>query len=168
MKKQRGLNLLEVLVAAFLISLGLLGMAGLQVKSFRATHNSYQMQQATQLAHELLERMRSNRTAVLAGGYNINAVATTYCADPLAFSCQANTCNSTQMALDDMHRVMCGYGAGAGINGVLLNAQLTVDCPDPTGACAKGVRLSLQWNERNASKNEADVEPFNLVLNTVL
>lgn len=168
MKKQNGLNLLEVLVAAFLISLGLLGMAGLQVKSFRATHNSYQMQQATQLAHELLERMRSNRSAVLAGSYKINAVAATYCTNPLAFSCQTNTCNATQMALDDMYRVMCGYGAGSGINGALLNGQLIVDCPDPSAECSKGVRLSLQWNERNSSKNEADVEPFNLVLNTVL
>lgn len=168
MKKQRGLNLLEVLVAAFLISLGLLGMAGLQVKSFRATHNSYQMQQATQLAHELLERMRSNRTAVLAGGYQVNAVAATYCANSLAVSCQANTCNSTQMALDDLHRVICGYGTGTGVNGALLNGQLTVDCPDPSAECSKGVRLSLQWNERNSSKNEADVEPFNLILNTVL
>ncbi|TXH70391.1 MAG: type IV pilus modification protein PilV [Thiothrix sp.] len=168
MKKQQGLNLLEVLVAAFLISLGLLGMAGLQVKSFRATHNSYQMQQATQLAHELLERMRSNRTAVLTGKYTVNAVAATYCADPLAFSCQTNTCNSTQMATDDIYHVICGYGTGTGINGALLNGQLTVDCPDPSADCAKGIRLSLQWNERNASKNEADVEPFNLILNTVL
>lgn len=168
MKKQRGLNLIEVLIAAFLISLGLLGMAGLQVKSFRATHNSYQMQQATQLAHELLERMRSNRAGVMAGKYNVDAVAETFCADPLAVSCQNNTCNSEQMALDDVHRVFCGYGSSGGIKGVLLNGQLKVDCPDPSGDCAKGVRLSLQWNERNSSKNEADVEPFSLVLNTVL
>lgn len=168
MKKQQGLNLLEVLVATFLISLGLLGMAGLQVKSFRATHNSYQMQQATQLAHELLERMRSNRAAVLAGGYTVNAVAGTYCATPLAVSCQNNTCSSTQMAVDDLHRVMCGYGTGNGVNGALLNGQLAVACPDPSGECEKGIRLSLQWNERNGAKNEADIEPFSLILNTVL
>lgn len=168
MKKQRGLNLVEVLVAGFLISLGLLAMAGLQVKSFRSTHNSYQMQQATQLAHELLERMRSNRSAVLSGGYKVNAVAATYCANPLAVSCQDNTCSSTEMALDDMHRVLCGYGTGSGINSVLLNGQLAVECPDASGDCGKGVRLSLQWNERNGAKNEADVEPFSLILNTVL
>lgn len=168
MKKQRGLNLIEVLVAAFLISLGLLGMAGMQVKSFRATHNSYQMQQASQLAHELLERMRSNRAGVLAGHYKVSAVAEAYCANPLAFSCQNNTCDSAQMATDDMHRVLCGYGSGGGIKGALLNGELTIDCPDPSGDCVQGVRLSLQWNERNGGKNEADVEPFNLILNTVL
>lgn len=168
MKKQQGLNLVEVLVAAFLISLGLLGMAGLQVNSLRATHNSYQMQQATQLAHELLERMRSNRTAVLAGDYKVTAVAATYCADPLVVSCQNNTCNSTQMASDDLYRVVCGYGSRGGINSELLNGELTIDCPDPSGDCARGIRLSLQWNERNNSKNEAETEPFNLILNTVL
>lgn len=168
MKKQRGLNLLEVLVAAFMISLGLLGMAGLQVKSLRATHNSYQMQQASQLAHELLERMRANRTGLLSGDYKVVAVADTYCADPLATSCQNNTCDSTQMAADDMYRVMCGYGDSGGIKKQLLNGQLTVECPDPSGNCSDGVRLSLQWNERNGGKSEADVEPFSLVLNTVL
>lgn len=168
MKKQRGLNLFEVLIAAFLISLGLLGMAGLQVKSFRVTHNSYQMQQATQLVHELLERMRSNRAAVLAGSYKVAAVAEAYCAADLATSCQGNACDSTQMATDDMHRVICGYGGSGGIRGELLNGSLTVDCPDASGSCAQGVRLSLQWNERNGGKNEADVEPFSLVLNTVL
>ncbi|MFZ1386387.1 MAG: type IV pilus modification protein PilV [Thiolinea sp.] len=168
MKKQRGLNLVEVLVAAFMISLGLLGMAGLQVKSFRATHNSYQMQQATQLAHELLERMRSNRAAVLAGNYKVAAVAESFCTTALTTSCQGATCNSGQMAADDLHRVVCGYGGSGGIRGELLNGELAVDCPDASGDCAKGVRLSLQWNERNGGKNEADVEPFNFVLNTVL
>ena len=168
MKKQQGLNLIEVLVAAFLISLGLLGMAGLQVKSLRVTHNSYQMQQATQLAHELLERMRSNRSAVVAGSYQVTAVAATYCADPLAVSCQNNTCDAAQMASDDLHRVLCGYGSSGGINSELLNGELSVDCPDPSGDCAQGVRLSLQWNERNSSKNEAEIEPFNLIINTVL
>ncbi|HPY39439.1 MAG TPA: type IV pilus modification protein PilV [Thiolinea sp.] len=168
MKKQQGLNLIEVLIAAFLISLGLLGMAGLQVKSLRSTHNSYQMQQASQLAHELLERMRANRKAVLAGNYTIAADAASYCVNPLATSCQANTCDSTQMAADDMHRVLCGYGGSGGIKGELLNGQLTIECPDASGDCAQGVRLTLQWSERNTNKDEADLEPFNLVLNTVL
>lgn len=166
MKKQQGFNLLEVLVAAFLLSLGLLGMAGMQASSMKVTHNSYQMQQASQLAAELLERMRANKSAVVAGAYQVDASAATYCGNALANSCQTAACTHLQMATDDLFRVMCGYGSGGGVRGLLLDGRLVVTCPG--GDCQQGVQLGLQWNERNADRTGDNVEPFNLILNAVL
>lgn len=69
LRRQNGLNLLEVLIAALVLSVGLLGLAGLQVSSLKTAQNASFKQQATFVIYELLERMRSNRQAVLAGDY---------------------------------------------------------------------------------------------------
>lgn len=67
----RGLTLLEVLVAIVVLSIGLLGLAGLMASSLKNSHSAYQRTQATWLAYDALDRMRANRPAALAGGYNL-------------------------------------------------------------------------------------------------
>lgn len=69
--KSRGFSLLEVLIAVLVLSIGLLGLAGLQVLSIKQNHNSYLRSQATFLAHDVIERMRANRTAAVGGAYDI-------------------------------------------------------------------------------------------------
>lgn len=59
-REQRGLSLLEVLVAIVILSLGLLGMAGLQAASLRASQGSFYRAQAAQYADDMAERMRAN------------------------------------------------------------------------------------------------------------
>lgn len=59
-RHQRGLSLLEVLVAIVILSLGLLGMAGLQAASLRASQGSLYRAQAAQFADDMAERMRAN------------------------------------------------------------------------------------------------------------
>jgi type IV pilus assembly protein PilV len=63
--------LLEVLVAIVVLSIGLLGLAGLMASSLKNSHSAYQRTQATWLAYDALDRMRANRQVALAGGYNL-------------------------------------------------------------------------------------------------
>lgn len=56
-----GFSLIEVLIAVLVLSVGLLGLAGMQATSLRFNHNAYMRSQATFLAHDMLERMRANR-----------------------------------------------------------------------------------------------------------
>jgi type IV pilus assembly protein PilV len=63
--------MVEVLVSIVITSLGLLGYAGLLVKSQQSNLSSYSRSQATMLAHDIVERMRANRAEALGGGYNI-------------------------------------------------------------------------------------------------
>ena len=182
---QVGLSLLEVLVATLVLSAGLLGLASLQIAGMKTTHNSYQMQQATWLVHDLLERMRGNKTELfvvdtnkvptsaylLPSSGSTPVAANTYCATPLAKDCSTATdCTHAQVAKFDLFRVMCGYGASSGSNGivnVLMNGQLMISCP--TADCHAGVRISLQWDERNASNAAGNnVENFNISLDSVL
>jgi type IV pilus assembly protein PilV len=52
--------MIEVLVAIVIISLGLLGMAGLQASSLRGSQSSVYRAQAVQFAADMAERMRGN------------------------------------------------------------------------------------------------------------
>lgn len=67
----RGFTLLEVLVAIVVLSIGLLGLAGLMASSLKNSHSAYQRTQATWLAYDALDRMRANRQVALVGGYNL-------------------------------------------------------------------------------------------------
>lgn len=70
-KTQRGFTMLEVLVSMIVISLGLLGHAGLQATSLKNANTAYLRSQATILSHDIVERMRVNRTVALTGSYNV-------------------------------------------------------------------------------------------------
>ena len=67
----RGFTLLEVLVAVLVMSIGLLGLAGLMGSTLKNSHSAYQRTQATWLAYDALDRMRANHLVALAGGYNL-------------------------------------------------------------------------------------------------
>jgi type IV pilus assembly protein PilV len=71
LRGSRGFTLVEALVALVVISIGLLGVAALQLTSLRSNHSSAMRSQATFLAYDIVDRMRANRTAALAGSYNI-------------------------------------------------------------------------------------------------
>jgi type IV pilus assembly protein PilV len=69
---QRGVTLLEVLVTLLVTSIGLLGLAGLQLTSMQGTNSAAQRFEASTLAYDILERMRSNRPQALLGAYGID------------------------------------------------------------------------------------------------
>ncbi|HZD53198.1 MAG TPA: type IV pilus modification protein PilV [Woeseiaceae bacterium] len=68
--RERGLTLVEVLIALLILSIGLLGLAGLQTASLKFNTSAYYRTQATALAYGLADRMRANRAAALVGSYD--------------------------------------------------------------------------------------------------
>src|SRR5690606_22380391 len=68
--KCRGLTLLEVLIAVVILSIGLLGLAGLQTTSLQFNTSAYYRTQATAMAYGLADRMRANRQGALTDAYN--------------------------------------------------------------------------------------------------
>ena len=58
--RQRGFTLVEVLVTVIIISIGLLGVAGLQLAAMRSNHSAYLRTQATIAAYDLIDRMRTD------------------------------------------------------------------------------------------------------------
>lgn len=71
MKAERGFTLVEALVALLVLSIGLLGVAGLQLTALRNNNSASYRSQATYLAYDIADRMRANRADALDGNYNL-------------------------------------------------------------------------------------------------
>ena len=63
--RQRGFSLIEVLIAALLVSIGLLGAAGMHMRAIDYTMDTERRQMASMVASELMETMRGDTTTVL-------------------------------------------------------------------------------------------------------
>lgn len=69
--QHQGFSLLEVMIAILVLSIGLLGMAGLQLNAMKFNQTATVRSHATFLAYDIADRMRANRTVAKAGGYEI-------------------------------------------------------------------------------------------------
>ena len=70
--KTQGFSMIEMLVALLVISVGLLGMAGLRAFSLRTNTSAYHSSQANMLAYDILDSMRNNRAPALEGKYAVS------------------------------------------------------------------------------------------------
>ena len=71
LKQQRGSNLIEVLVTVLVVSIGLLGMASLQLKAMALNLATYQKLQASNLAYEIADSLVLNSSQARAGQYTL-------------------------------------------------------------------------------------------------
>lgn len=69
-KKQAGFNLIEVMLAFLILSVGLLGVAGMQTTAMKASHTAMLKTIAINKVQDMVERMRSNRGVALTA-YNL-------------------------------------------------------------------------------------------------
>ncbi len=80
LRAQAGFTLIEVMIAVLILSVGLLGLAGLQAAALQTNQSAFTRSQATAFAYDLADRMRANVPGVVAGNYNpANASATANC-----------------------------------------------------------------------------------------
>ncbi len=77
--KIAGFTMLEVLIAIVVLSIGLLGLAGLQSTGLRNSQDAYSRTLATTLANDMADRIRSNMAGFNAGNYDNTAASTAGC-----------------------------------------------------------------------------------------
>ena len=145
-----GFALIEVLTSLVILSVGLLGLAGLQVIGMKGTQHASMQMQATLLTQNLVEKMRANPM----GDYE----QVVDCNTSLANDCGliANTCNTDQLAFYHLYRTQCGTQSGSqhigGIKHLLNNGALQVNCT--SGICANGVTVTTSWDERVVDEHQ--------------
>lgn len=98
--QQKGYGLIEVLVAVLVLAIGLLGLAGLQTQSLRFNNEAYFRTQATLLAMDMADRLRSNfQTArTNPGSYTF---AKTESVPSSVTDCTSSACSPSQLAQYD-------------------------------------------------------------------
>ncbi len=95
---EQGFSLLEILISLVIISIGLLGMAGLQVTSLKQNQSAYMRSQATILAYDIIDRMRANAVSAQDGNYFITS-------GTVDSDCESTSgCTDSEMASHDVAR----------------------------------------------------------------
>lgn len=84
--RQDGFTLIEVLVALLVLAIGLLGLAALQTQGVRFNHDAAVRTQATNLAQDMLERLRIQRMRLEELERSGGPPALTYPADLVEFT----------------------------------------------------------------------------------
>lgn len=96
MKTQQGVGLIEVLVAVLILTVGILGLVGLQTRALQFSQESMLQSQAMMMAYEMTDRIRANKTS--ADDYEVmygeNVTATQ--------NCQTGNCTPAQLALYEL------------------------------------------------------------------
>jgi len=148
-----GASLIEVLIAVLVFGVGVVGLAGLLIISFRSNQMGYLRTQAEFVAMGMADRMRANPLGVWSGAYNSTSYPLTVTQD----CTKAAACTPAQLAKRDQAQ---------------WSAQLKTFLPNPGAsiACTKGVTadatqlqmrppyagncvMKITWIERSATDN---------------
>lgn len=138
---QAGFSLLEILVAIVIISLGLLGLAGLQAASLRNNQYAYYRGIAAQQTYDMADRIRANLAGVQAGSYD--DLDDTTPTDP---ACFAATCTAANMAVTDHHQWNTNNGRllPGGVGTVACVQGPGADCSNDADAL-RVFRIIVRW-----------------------
>ncbi|WP_186318016.1 type IV pilus modification protein PilV [Marinobacter maritimus] len=96
--RQSGMTLIEILVTVLVLAIGLLGMASLTVGSLKNNQGAFLRTQATILAYDMADRMRSNAAEAISGSYDGATTNTTLSAP----SCGTNGCTGAERVSADI------------------------------------------------------------------
>ena len=151
----QGFTLIEALIALLVLTVGLLGAAGMILSSVRNSHNSYLRSQASFIADSMLERMRANPLGVWGGQYNGALDGST----PAATACGSTGCTPAQVAGYDRAAIARQVAQHLPRGGGTVTCQTVGTAPvrnfgiSPIeGQCT----ITMSWNE----KRDVDASGF--------
>lgn len=128
--KQRGVGLIEVLIALVVFALGVVGMAGLQLRTMALTMDSSQRSYVVSKSQDIADRIRSTGIAPseYLDSYNDDGAfcetTPTSCAD--AVGSAVTPCGAAQMVLYDLHDTFC-VGDGS-LESQVADWQVDISC----------------------------------------
>ncbi len=99
---ESGFSMVEMLIAAFIMSIGLLGLLALQVTSISNATSSRERGTATLLAHDLLDRIQSEGALAAAERYDSGTVTSTGWTfiDPVTITNAVSSAGATNLYYD--------------------------------------------------------------------
>ena len=163
-KHHNGFTLIEILITVVVVSIGLLGLAGLQINGLRANMGSEARSIATLKANDIAERIRANPLGSYAGIDSANITAGDGCDTAPDPFCSNNGggitpvtgsigCTPADMAAFDAWVWTCGLPVATdvkrgGLTNKLLNGAGNVDCTADT--CT----ITVTWDAINQDRSD--------------
>lgn len=152
-RRQRGISIVESLVALVVIAVGMLGIAGLYLSSLQSSRSAKLRAQAVQLAGSIADRIRANRdgaTAYATSGYGTG---------PAAQDCDTERCTPAELAQDDLAHwiedIRATLPGAARVSGVV---QVT----DRARPNSDNYVIRVTWREANSDIDYSYVFSMNL------
>jgi type IV pilus assembly protein PilV len=139
LQANHGVGLIEVMVALFVLSVGLLGVAGLQTQGIRAGNTATFRNVAVFKANEIMELIRANSAGVVNYAVDFGAPGTDKGCDDYNGG-TANECDSADMAAHDLRRWKDSLDAAFPKDG---DARILVGAAAPWT-----VTVTITWSER--------------------
>src|SRR5262249_2052664 len=72
LRRQRGVGMIEVMVAVLVLAIGLLGLAGLQIRSLKDNQSAGERGLAVVETHSIIDARRADRQNAVNGEFNID------------------------------------------------------------------------------------------------
>ncbi len=135
--RQRGITMVESLVALVVLSVGMLGIAGLYVSSLKAGRSALIRTQAVNLASDLADRIRANRKGL--GAYATAGYGTK---GPALKGCLGGDCSPAALAQDDLARWNTQLA-----DTMPSNAAGTIAFKDPVFPAPAVYTITVSWRE---------------------
>ncbi|TNF33801.1 MAG: type IV pilus modification protein PilV [Gammaproteobacteria bacterium] len=129
MQTQKGFTLIEVMIAFFILAVGLLGMAALLTTSVRSNQSAYYRTQAAYLASDMADRIRANRQTpdyASVTGSSQNCIVKNSSATIQTLGCDSST--MAQWDMYDWHQTVAQSLPG----GTALVNKMSIVCLDAT------------------------------------
>jgi len=101
-QRQRGITLIESLVAILVAALGVLGILGVQMRTLADTSTTVRRAQAIRLIEDLGERLKVHPNALMVLGSYQSGWTANLPTPPAATNCASVTCTPTQFAAYDV------------------------------------------------------------------
>jgi len=117
---QRGVGLIEVLVAVLVLSIGFLGMAALQARSLSMNNSAMARSMATMDSYSILDAMRADLVSAQTGAYNGLV--------------HANACPTTTGTLADAQLIQWCSQLAASL-GTSASTTGAINCTGTQGVC---------------------------------
>jgi type IV pilus assembly protein PilV len=135
--EQHGVGMVEVLVALLVMSIGVLGYAGLQLRALNSSGDAFIRSQAMAIAQDAVERIAANRSGVATYSTAANWPAQVQGEKPGNWTeCMDALCGSAQMAQWDIDQL--AWMAGDLLPGGRIDA---VACQASSALCVR-----VAWN----------------------
>ncbi|MDH5393238.1 MAG: type IV pilus modification protein PilV [Gammaproteobacteria bacterium] len=142
-QKQSGFGLIEVLLAFLILSIGLLGVAGLQTTAVKASHTAMIRTIAVTKVQEIIERIRANSSAAVTSYAQVRGGALSIGANNNCDGAAPVECSPALLAANDIYS--WGWSlVNAGLPATGTEAAITVD----TTVVPPVTTISVYWKER--------------------
>lgn len=145
---QKGVGLIEVLVALLILAVAILGFSAMQMSAVRTTDESIMRSRAMTVMRSGAEVMRSNPEAIIPFRTKLNDLQGTTTKTNVSAKCITSACNPEALAHRDAE-ALHNYALD---NEVRLNL---LQCPGTTGNQTKQCMIA-SWGETQANFSGSD------------